>query len=139
MTTMTREAALEELMAGWMRNEERSADYQDALADAAEQLRAVLEGEPGTEVDVEETVHWGCQLLREDGSVYLTRWNPGYGSGVYEPYTEAEARADVARDDTYRASSGFSQTHTPASRKRLVTRTETVTTVTTPWTVVEDA
>jgi hypothetical protein len=125
----THGTALDELMAGWMRNEERSADYQDALADAAEQLRAVLEGEPGTEVDVEETVHWGCQLLHEDGTVYLTRWDPGYGSGMYIPYTEEQARYDVNSDDR----------DWPSSRKQLVTRTETVTTVTTPWKVSTDA
>ncbi|MBT56572.1 MAG: hypothetical protein CMF72_24630 [Mameliella sp.] len=72
------------------------------------------------EVDVEVTVHWGCQLIfRDTGRVYLTRWNPGYGTGIYVPYSEAEARADVRRSEQF--------------DKRLVTRTETVTTVTTPW------
>jgi hypothetical protein len=83
----------------------------------------VTEREEETQVDVETVTHWGCQLLREDGSVYTTRWDPGYGSGVYVPYTEAEARADVA----------MPRRDWPASRKRLVTRTETTTVVTTPW------
>lgn len=69
--------------------------------------------------------HWGCQLLREDGTVYTTRWNPGYGSGVYVPYSEAEARQDVAQ----REANGFS--------KRLVSRTETTVVVSTQWKVVE--
>ena len=88
----------------------------------------MVETETETEVETEVTVHWGCQLLRTDGSVYLTRWNPGYGSGIYEPYTKAEARADVAHHER----------DWPAWRKRLVTRTETVTTVTTPWEVAVD-
>jgi hypothetical protein len=80
------------------------------------------------EIDVDVVVHWGCQLLREDGTVYLTRWDPGYGSGTYIPYTEEQARADVRSDDR----------DWPASRKRLVTRTVTTTTVLTPWVVVGD-
>ena len=72
------------------------------------------------DVETEVTVHWGCQLLHPDGSVYITRWDPGYGSGVYIPYTEEQARADVAD-------------HSDWPNKRLVTRTETIVTTTTPW------
>jgi hypothetical protein len=83
----------------------------------------------GTEISTDTAIHWGCQLLTEDGQVYTTRWDPGHGSGTYLPYTEAQARADVADDER-----GW-----PAARKRLVTRTETTTVVTTPWVVVEEA
>lgn len=83
--------------------------------------------ENGTETDITTVVHWGCQFVRPDGSVYTTRWDPGYGSGVYIPYTEAEARADVARTDP-----SWSGT------KRLVSRTETTTVVTTEWKEVTD-
>ena len=38
-------AAVEALADDWMRNEDQSADYQDGLADAAEQVRAALRGE----------------------------------------------------------------------------------------------
>lgn len=79
------------------------------------------------EEENEVVTHWGCQLLREDGSVYITRWDPGYGSGIYVPYTEAEARADVARGEP-----GF-----PKERKRLVRRIEITTVTTTPWEVAE--
>ena len=78
------------------------------------------------EIEVEMVTHWGVQLLTRDGRVYTTRWDPGYGTGVNVPYTEAEARADASRDDR----------DWPASRKRLVTRTETTTVETTPWTRV---
>lgn len=37
-------AALDCLATAWMRNEERSADYQDGRADCAEELRTVLAG-----------------------------------------------------------------------------------------------
>jgi hypothetical protein len=84
--------------------------------------------EPTTDVDV--VVHWGCQLLRPDGSVYITRWNPTYGGMHFESYTEAEARADVAnREGRFGHEGQFT--------KRLVTRTETTTVVTTPWVTVD--
>lgn len=82
------------------------------------------------EIHTDTEVHWGCQLLRPDGSVYITRWNPTYGGTHFEPYTEAEARADVAdKRGRFSDESHFT--------KRLVTRTETTTTVTTPWTPVD--
>lgn len=69
-----------------------------------------------TEDDGEGTVtvvrHWGCEY--RPGQV---RWDPGYGSGIWVPYDENEARSDVAR--------------TPGAR--LVSRTETTIVVTTPW------
>lgn len=71
--------------------------------------------------------HWGVQLLTKEGEVFTTRWDPGYGSGVYVPYSEVEARADANRDDK----------DLSKERKRLVTRTETTLVVTTPWTLVE--
>lgn len=79
-----------------------------------------------TETDVDVVTHWGSQLLKADGSVYTTRWNPSYGTGIPQPYTEAEARADAARPAYW------------SGDARLVTRTETTITVvtTTPWTVV---
>lgn len=85
-----------------------------------------------TDVDGTTTVtttvtYWGCQFVRGDGSVYLTRWNPSYGTGDKVPYTENEARADVARASQ---SDG-------ALRRRLVTRTETTIEITPPWTSVD--
>lgn len=58
-----------------------------------------------TEVETETIVHWGAKL-------------PGAVIRIRAPYTEAEARADVARN--------------PGSV--LVTRTETTTIETTAWT-----
>lgn len=78
------------------------------------------------EVDTETITHWGCQFVRKDGTVYLTRWDPTYGGTHFEPYTEAEARADVN-----------SVWGWPKERKRLVTRTETTVVTTTPWEVVD--
>jgi hypothetical protein len=80
------------------------------------------------EIDVDVVTHWGVQLLTRDGEVCVTRWNPSYGSGYGEPYTEAQARFDAARSDP----DGW-----PPSRKRLVTRTETTTVVTTAWEEVQ--
>lgn len=100
--------------------QEVTEEIDAILAKAAQVFgRDDQEGETVTEEDT----HWGCQLLfRDTRRVFITRWNPGYGSGVYEPYTEAQARADVAHAEQY--------------DKRLVTRTETVTTVTTDWSPV---
>lgn len=56
---------LDALAAEWMRNEERSADYQDGLADAAEQLRTVLADHAETEeasAEPEVCVHCGGRL-----------------------------------------------------------------------------
>jgi hypothetical protein len=82
------------------------------------------------EVDVDVEVHWGCQLVRADGSVYITRWDPTYGGTHFAPYTEAEARADVANKNGLYGDEG-------RYTKRLVTRTETTTTATTPWVEVD--
>lgn len=76
------------------------------------------------EVDTEVVTHWGVQLLNSQGAVVTTRWNPGYGSGFHVPYTEAEARADLA----------LSEKNTT---KVLVTRTETTVVTTTPWKEVQ--
>jgi hypothetical protein len=65
------------------------------------------------EGEVKIVEHWGVKWGQGDS----VRWDPGYGSGIYVPYSEAEARADHAR--------------TPGSR--LVKRTETTLVVTTPW------
>ena len=78
--------------------------------------------EDGTETETTVVRHWGAQFVRPDGSVYITRWDPGYGTGVYVPYSKAEAQADVASPER-----DFIGT------KRLVSRTETTTVVTTPW------
>jgi hypothetical protein len=80
-----------------------------------------------TETETETVTHWGCQYVRTDGKVYITRWDPGYGSGMYIPYTEAQARADVATPDR----------DWPGS-KRLVKRTQTTVVTTTAWEPVED-
>jgi hypothetical protein len=48
----------------------------------------------------------------------------------FEPYTEAEARADVANKNGLYGDEG-------RYTKRLVTRTETTTTATTPWVEVD--
>lgn len=82
------------------------------------------------ETDVDVVTHWGCQFVRADGDVYLTRWDPSYGTGIPQPYTEAEARADVRTKDS----------DWKHGTKRLVTRTETTitTTVTTHWTPVTE-
>ncbi len=64
------------------------------------------------EGDVVIVRHWGCK----DASG-VVRWDPGYGSGVYVPYDEAEARADVRRTEG----------------AVLVSRSETTLVVTTPW------
>lgn len=77
------------------------------------------------EGDVTVNRHWGVELINSKGQVFTTRWDPGYGSGVYVPYNEAEARADLAREE-------------PGYTKRLVTRTETTLVVTTPWERVPD-
>lgn len=79
---------------------------------------------PGTDVDQEVIQHWGCQFCRQDGTVYITRWNPGHGSGENIPYTENEAKADVAI-----TVEGF--------RKVLVTRKQATTIITTPWEEVQ--
>jgi hypothetical protein len=85
-----------------------------------------MENETYTDTEV----HWGCQLLRPDGSVYITRWDPTHGGMHFEPYTEAEARADVANKNGLYGDAG-------RYTKRLVTRTETTTTATTPWVEVD--
>lgn len=86
-----------------------------------------MDTETKPEVEIEVVTHWGCALYLDrpdnpdlDGRLYIVRWDPGYGSGTYLPYIEAEARADVARAE-------------PGFRKGLVTRTQTTTIVTTPW------
>lgn len=69
------------------------------------------------ETDTEIITHWGVRL---PGGVI--RWNPGYGTGVYVPYTEAQARDDAER-----------------SGGQVLTRTETTTIVTTDWVPAAEA
>lgn len=66
------------------------------------------------EGDVTVVRHWGVQYNKRDPK--SVRWDPGYGSGVYVPYSEAEARADAEN-----------------CGGAVVTRTETTIVVTTPW------
>lgn len=80
--------------------------------------------EDGTETDVTIRRHWGVELGNG-----VVRWDPGYGSGIYVPYDEAEARADLAA--VLAGKSGPAVGHYPNAR--LVTRTETTTVVTTAW------
>lgn len=65
--------------------------------------------------DVTVVRHYGARLT--SGAV---RWDPGYGSGIYIPYSREQAEADVR--------------HTPGAE--LVTRTETTIVVTTTWEAV---
>ena len=86
----------------------RARDLDEAMA-----WKAAADGD---ERDTEVVRHWG---VRFPGVV---RWNPGYGSGIYIPYTEAQARADAA-----------------ASGGELVTRVETTVVVTGRWQTPEEA